>query len=111
MSLGVLERTREIGVLRAIGASHGAILGMIQFEGLVVATLGWLLAIPLSIPMSLGLGAAFGRIMFRVPPVYLPGFGALLAWLALMLLISLLACAGPAWRAMRVPPALALSYE
>ena len=50
MSLGVLERTREIGVLRAIGARHGSILAMVQIEGLVIALLSWALAIPLSLP-------------------------------------------------------------
>ena len=111
MSLSVLERTREIGVLRAIGAGHGAIMIMVQVEGLVVATLAWLLAIPLSIPMSLGLGYAFGRIMFKVPPVWLPGVVSLIVWLALMLLIAVLASAAPALRAVRIPTARALSYE
>ena len=37
MSLAVLERTREIGVMRAIGARHGAIHLIIQVEGLVIA--------------------------------------------------------------------------
>src|SRR5205085_5416116 len=49
MSLAVLERTREIGVLRAIGAQHGTILRMIQIEGLVIAVLSWAVAIPLSL--------------------------------------------------------------
>lgn len=111
MSLGVLERTREIGVLRAIGAGHGAIMTLIQVEALVVATLSWLIAIPLSVPMSLSLGAAFGRIMFSVPPVYLPGATAVFVWLGLMLLIAVVACAWPALRAIRVPTARALSYE
>ena len=57
------------------------------------------------------LGAAFGRIMFSVPPVYLPGATAVFVWLGLMLLIAVVACAWPALRAIRVPTARALSYE
>jgi putative ABC transport system permease protein len=110
MSLGVLERTREIGVLRAIGAGHRAIMMMIQIEGLVIALLSWLIALPLSIPMSLALGDAFGRIMFKIPTHYLPDLGATLSWLVLIVVVSLIASAWPAWRATRVSVAAALSY-
>jgi putative ABC transport system permease protein len=111
MSLGVLERTREIGVMRAIGAGHRAILGMIQIEGLVVALLSWIVAIPLSAPMSVILSRAFGRIMFPVPARLEPQMSGVLSWLLVVVLVSLVACAWPALRAMRVPTARALSYE
>jgi putative ABC transport system permease protein len=111
MSLAVVERTREIGVLRAIGARHRSILTMIQVEGLVIALLSWLIAIPLSLPMSIALGEAFGRIMLRVPLVLVPEPSGVVRWLVLVVIVSLLACAWPAWRAMRVPTARALSYE
>ena len=111
MSLGVLERTREIGVLRAIGARHGAILAMIQVEGLVVSLLGWALAIPLSLPMSVVLAKAFARVMFAVPVTWVPEASGVLAWLALVVVVSVLACLWPAVRAMRVTTAAALAYE
>ena len=111
MSLAVLERTREIGVLRAIGARHRAILTMIQVEGLTVALLSWVIAIPISIPVSVLLAQAFGRIMLRVPVHYLPDATGVLIWLVLMVAVSLVACAWPAVRAMRVPTAAALAYD
>ena len=111
MSLGVLERTREIGVMRAIGAGHRAILGMIQIEGLVVALLSWIVAIPLSAPMNVILSRAFGRIMFPIPARLEPQLSGVISWLAVVVLVSLVACAWPALRAMRVPTARALSYE
>ena len=111
MSLAVLERTREIGVLRAIGARHGAILRMILFEGTVIVVLAWLLSLPLSAPMSVLLADAFGRIMFPVPAHALPGAAACLTWLLLGLVLGVFACAWPARRAMRVPTAAALNYE
>lgn len=111
MSLSVLERTREIGVLRAIGARHGSILGMIQIEGLVISLLSWLLAIPLSLPMSVLLGRAFGRVMFPVATSYMPEPGGVAIWLGVVLSVSLIACAWPAWRAMRITTAAALAYE
>jgi putative ABC transport system permease protein len=111
MSLSVLERTREIGVLRAIGARHGSILTMVQVEGLVIALCSWLIALPLSIPMSVFLGEAFGRIMIRVPVILVPDAGGVLRWLLVVVAVSLVACLWPAYRAMRVPTATALSYE
>ena len=111
MSLAVLERTREIGVLRAIGARHGAIMRMIQAEGVVIVALAWLVSLPLSAPMSAGLAIAFGKVMFTVPVQALPNVGAALVWLMLVLVVSLLACAWPGLRAMRIPTAAALSYE
>jgi putative ABC transport system permease protein len=109
MSLAVLERTREIGVLRAIGAQHGTILRMIQIEGLVIAVLSWALALPLSLPMSVALGKSFGRVMLKVPVHLLPDGAGVLRWLTVVVVLSLIACAWPAWRAMRITTSAALS--
>jgi putative ABC transport system permease protein len=111
MSLAVLERTREIGVLRAIGARHRAILTMVQAEGLVIGLLSWAIALPLSVPMSLALGQAFGRIMIPVPADVAPEPSGALRWLVLVVVVSLVASAWPAFRATRVPTAVALAYE
>lgn len=111
MGLAVLERRREIGVLRAIGARDGAILAMVQVEGLTLVALAWLASLPLALPISALLEMAFGRIMFAVPWRLVPSPGTALVWLGLMALISLLACALPARRALRIPAAQALAYS
>jgi putative ABC transport system permease protein len=111
MSIAVLERQREIGVLRALGASRRAILGIFQVEALVIATVSWLAAIPLSLPMSLILTRAFGKILLEVPPTFLPGVGGVARWLVLVVVVSFVAASWPAWRATKVTAAKALAYE
>ncbi|WP_457353654.1 FtsX-like permease family protein [Roseateles sp. P5_D6] len=110
MGLAVLERRREIGVLRAIGARDSAILAMVQVEGLTLVVLAWLTSLPLALPISALLEVAFGRIMFSVPWRLLPSPATAFGWLGLMALISLIACALPARRALRIPAAQALAY-
>jgi len=111
MSLAVMERTREIGVLRAIGARHGAIHAIVQIEGLVIAVTSWLLAIPLSAPMGAVLGGAFGRIFFRTPVPIVPQLAGVITWLGVVVLVSAVACAWPAIRATRISARTALAYE
>ena len=111
MGLAVLERRREIGVLRAIGARDGAILALIQVEGLTLVVLAWLTSLPLALPISALLEVAFGRIMFSVPWRLVPSAGTAFGWLGLMALISLIACLLPARRALRIPAAQALAYN
>lgn len=111
MAIAVLERTREIGVLRAIGARDGTVMRLVVVEGLAMGLMGWGLALPLSVPVSLALGEMFGRIMVPVASSPVPDGAAVLAWLALVLVIGVGASAWPARRAARVPAARALSYE
>jgi putative ABC transport system permease protein len=111
MSLAVQERTREIGVLRAIGATPRAIMTMVQAEGLLIAIMSWLIAIPLSLPVSVLLARAFGRIMLPVTPTLIPGAIAVGLWLAVVVAVSLAACAWPAARATRIPTVAAIAYE
>ena len=105
MSLAVLERTREIGVLRAIGAPHSSILAMVQIEGLVIALLSWALALPLSVPMSVVLEQAFGRIMLETPVNLVPEVTGMVRWFGVVVIVSLVSCAWPALRATRIPTA------
>ena len=111
MSLSVLERTREIGVMRAIGARHEAILLMVYIEGLVIALASWVLAVPLSVPMSVLLARAFARIMIPVPITWVPSMMSVGVWLVVVISVTVVSCSWPAWRALRVTTARALQYE
>ena len=100
----------QLGLQRIDGSYGGR--SMVQVEGLVIGIASWALAIPLSVPMSLILGQAFGRIMMPVRTVTLIAEPvAVLLWLVVVVVVSVAACAWPAVRAMRVTTAAALAYE
>lgn len=111
MSLGVLERTREIGVMRALGALDRVIVALVQVEGLIVAGLAWITSLMLSMPIGHLLAGAFGRVMFAVPMQTLPNARGAFAWGAMLVVVSVVACTWPARRAVRLPAARALAYE
>lgn len=109
MSLAVLERTREIGVLRALGASHRSIVSVVLAESLVFGAASWALALVAAAPIGRVLGGVFGGMMFGsdVGFAVTPGVAGL--WLLVVLAISALSSAWPALRAVRVTTARALA--
>jgi putative ABC transport system permease protein len=70
MSINVLERTREIGVMRAVGASDGSVLKVFMVEGLFIGVLSWLIGAILSLPISQLLSYAVGVALTDAPLSY-----------------------------------------
>jgi putative ABC transport system permease protein len=99
--VAVMERRREIGTLRAIGARRSAIFSLVVGESLTLSLVGAIMALPLAFVMNWVLG--FGDFA-DVPPAWL---GSILATVIVGVLASLL----PAWQAVRVDPLEALRYE
>lgn len=109
MGTAVVERTRELGVMAALGATPAAIVRIIAGEGLVVGALGAGAGVLLALPVSAGVGALVGSLAFRVPlPVLLSPTGVL-AWLALVAALAAIASGAPARRAGRIGVAAALA--
>lgn len=111
MSLNVLERTREIGILRSLGAQNGVVRRVVMVEGLVIGVIGWALSIPCSIPLSIFLGDSLGLSLLARPLDYIFSVPAMLIWLALTVVIAILASILPAQTAARLTIRDALVYE
>ena len=109
ITMAVLERTREIGILRCIGAHARDLRRIFATEGLAVALAGWLIGIPLGFALSHGLVALAQNVfnehvLFTFPPVNIPI--ALIGTLILALIVMQI----PLRRAVAFKPGEALRY-
>ncbi len=110
MGMNVLERTREIGVMRAIGAVDGAIIASVIIEGATIGLISWVLgglfAFPFSILLLQLMAIAFSA---PVDPVFTPRGYAI--WLVVVLALSVFASVLPARNAARLTIREVLAYE
>jgi putative ABC transport system permease protein len=111
MSINVLERSREIGVMRAVGASDGSVLRIFLTEGLLIGMISWFFGSLAALPISRLLSDVVGIAFMRAPLSYSFATGGALLWLALVIIIAALASFWPSWRAMRLSIREVLAYE
>jgi putative ABC transport system permease protein len=111
MSLNVIERTREIGILRSLGAQNGVVRRVVIVEGLVIGLISWAASIPLSIPLAIWLGDSLGVSLLARPLDYIFSWPAISMWFVLVIVISVVASVIPAQNAARLTIRDALVYE
>jgi putative ABC transport system permease protein len=111
ISMNVLERTREIGVMRAIGATPEKIKNLIVLEGLIIGILSIVIAFLVSLALSYFMGRFIGHISFRTTLTLTISGAAILIWLAIIVFGSYLASIIPARKANKVTTREALAYE
>jgi putative ABC transport system permease protein len=111
MSLNVLERTREIGVMRAVGASNGAVRGVILTEGLTIGVLSALIALAFSFPLGQGLAALVGEALFQLPLSYVFSMNGVILWFVIVVILSMISSFLPAYNASRLTVREILAYE
>jgi putative ABC transport system permease protein len=111
MGMNVLERTREIGIMRAIGADDRAVMRTVIGEGFVIGVISFLLAIIVSIPLTYLLSYIVSVAIFETPIAVTFTYLGYAIWLGLVLLLSVLGSVLPARNAARLTIREVLAYE
>lgn len=111
MSINVLERIREIGVLRAIGASDGSVRLIVLAEGIVIGWLSFIAGGILSIPFSRILSQQVGMALLGSPLDYTFSINGLILWFIIVTILAVVASLGPARGASRLTIREVLAYE
>lgn len=111
MSMNVIERTREIGVMRAIGATDRDIAMLVLVEGLLIGLISWLLGVVLAFPISYLLDVAVGGAFLQSPLEFVFSINGCFIWLVGTLIIATVASLMPARSASRLTVREVLAYE
>lgn len=111
MSINVLERKREVGVMRAIGASNQTILQIFVIEGMIIGGLSWIGALLFSFPISYLMSYRIGMVFTKQPLTYIYDPLGPFFWFFLVLIIAALASILPAQNAANLRVRETLAYE
>jgi len=111
MGMNVLERTREIGIMRAIGADDRAVMRTVIAEGLVIGSISFVLAVILSVPFTYLLSTIVSLAIFQSSIAVVFTYLGYAIWLGLVLVLSTVASILPARNAARLTIREVLAYE
>ena len=109
LAMGVLERRREIGILRSMGATGRKVAQVFWTEGVGLGIVSWVIAVVIGIPAAYGFVQVLGAVLLKSPFVFNPL--SVLAMLVFIVAVASLATIGPVWSASRVRIAETLRYE
>ncbi len=111
MGMNVLERTREIGVMRSIGAVDRVVIKTVIIEGMLIGTISWFLGALLSFPITSLLSSIISLAIFETQIEVAFTLEGFLIWLGLVLILSAVASVLPARSAARLTIREVLAYE
>lgn len=122
MTISVMERIREIGILKAIGMKDKGVLALYMFQGLLLGSFGSMIGIIVGsliaylIPLvlsggigGLGIRTSGQNILTSYSPIINPTY--IFISTAIAIIVTLVASAYPSWRAAKMNPVEALRYE
>ncbi len=109
LGISVVERTKELGVMRAVGATHSAIIRMVLAEGACIAAVSWGMAMLLGVPLSAAVGRVLAAISAQELTLFLAPTAAAL-WFLLVVGGAVLVSLIPARRATRIHVRDALNF-
>lgn len=111
MSTAVLERQREIGVMRAIGAPDRGVRQLFIIEGLVIGLISWLISVAAAWPVSHFLDTMIGNAFLKAPITDVFSVGGVLVWLLIVVVTSVASCYLPAQNASQTSVRELLAYQ
>jgi len=111
MSMNVLERVREIGVMRAIGASDWAVLQLVLVEGIIIGLLSWLIGSIVAVPLSMFLSNLLGNSLISRPLSFSFSLMGVGLWLVIAIVLAAIASFFPARSASSLTVREVLAYE
>lgn len=111
MGMNVLERTREIGVMRSIGAVDQEIMRTVIVEGMLIGSISWILGALLSFPITTLLSSIISSAIFHSQIAIHFTFTGFFIWLLVVLALSAVASVLPARNAARLTIREVLAYE
>lgn len=111
MGINVMERTREIGVLRSVGASNGAIRQVVALEGVMIAFISWLIVGIVSSPFSAALASAVILAVLNTSLTFSFSYSGLFLWLGIIVLIGAISSLTPARSAVMLTVREVLDYD
>lgn len=111
LSMNVMERTREIGVLRAIGAHNQIVIKLVLVEGLMICLISFIMSVMVSFPVTAVLANVVSLAIFNARAKFTLTPSGFLIWLGLALLLGLGSSILPARRASKMTIREVLAYE
>jgi len=111
LTLAVIQRTRELGILSAIGAAPRTLAFHVWIESVLIGLLSWAAAVILAVPVSAVLESVCGQMFFRMSLGFYLSPWAATIWLGLVVVLATVSSLAPARRAARLTIREALAYE
>jgi putative ABC transport system permease protein len=110
-SLNVIERAREIGVIRAFGGSNRSVFRVVTLEGVAIGVMSWFFSLILAAPLTWLFCDLIGHSFLSIALGYQYSISAALLWLAIVVILAVISSALTASNAVRLTVREVLSYE